>query len=75
MSGNESNLDDLVYVALLTAHDIRHAVIEIKNAQGTVTLKGTVQSEQEKIAAEVLVRQQEGVVEVINQLRVGARKL
>jgi len=70
MSGNENNVDDLVYEALLATHDIHHAVIEVVQKEGIVTLKGTVQFEKEKVAAEVLVRQQEGVVEVINQLRV-----
>ncbi len=70
MSGSESDLKELVCEAILITNRIGQAVIEIKDDEGIITLKGTVESEQDKLAAEVLARQQEGVVDVINSLHV-----
>jgi osmotically-inducible protein OsmY len=68
VSRSEGNLEELVCEAILITNTISQAVIEIKEEEGIITLKGTVESEQDKLAAEVLVRQQEGVVDVINNL-------
>jgi osmotically-inducible protein OsmY len=68
MSRNESNVEDLVSEALLTTDNMSQAVIEIQHDEGVVTLKGTVESEKDRLAAEDLARQQEGVVDVINKL-------
>jgi osmotically-inducible protein OsmY len=70
MSRSESNLEELVSEALLITDDISQAIFEIKHDDGIITLKGTVQSEQDRLAAEALARQQEGVVDVINRLHI-----
>jgi osmotically-inducible protein OsmY len=70
MSRSESKVEELVCEAILITNNISQAVIEIKDDDGIITLKGTVESEQDKLAAEALARQQEGVVDVINRLRV-----
>ena len=70
MSRSESNLEELVSEVLLITDHISQAVIEIKHDDGIIMLKGTVESEQDRLAAEDLARQQEGVVDVINRLRV-----
>ena len=70
MSRGESDLEELVSEALLITDNIRQAVIEIEHDDGVITLKGTVETEQDRVAAEDLARQQEGVVEVINRLRI-----
>ena len=69
MSKVEYNLVCLVSEAILISDTLGHAVIEVKDEDGVVTLKGTVESEQDKFAAEELVRHQEGVVDVVNNLR------
>ena len=71
MAGSESDLEELVSEALLiTDNIIRQAVIEVEHVDGVITLKGTVESEQDRVAAEALARQQEGVVEVVNRLHI-----
>ena len=71
MSRDESDLEELVSEALLITDNIRQAVIiEIEHDDGVITLKGTVETEQDRVAAEALARQQEGVLEVINRLRI-----
>lgn len=68
MSRNESNLGDRLSEALLVTDSISQAIIETEQTDGIITLKGTVESQEDRWAAEVLVRQQEGVVDVINNL-------
>jgi len=70
MARSECNLEELVSEVLLITDTIRQAVIEIKDDEGVITLKGTVESEQDKAAAEALTRQQAGVVDVINNLHI-----
>lgn len=70
MSRGESDLEELVSEALLITDNMGKAVIEIVHDDGVITLKGTVETEQDRVAAEDLARQQEGVVEVINRLRI-----
>jgi len=70
MSRSEGTLEELVCEAILITTNISQAVMEIKDDDGIITLKGTVESEQDKLAAEALARQQEGVVDVINGLQV-----
>jgi osmotically-inducible protein OsmY len=70
MPNNEIKVEDLVSAALLTNDRLGRAVIEVKGVNGVITLRGTIESEQHRSAAEVLVREQEGVVQVINKLRV-----
>ena len=73
MSRSEMNVKELLCEAILITNAIGQAVIEIKDEEGIITLKGTVESEQDRAAAEVLARRQEGVVDVINRLHVWAR--
>jgi len=70
MARSESDLEELVSEVLLITDTIRQAVIEIKDDEGVITLKGTVESEQDRVAAEALTRQQAGVVDVINNLHI-----
>jgi osmotically-inducible protein OsmY len=70
MARSECNLEELVSEVLLITDTIRQAVIEIKDDEGIITLKGTVESEQDRVAAEALTRQQAGVVDVINNLHI-----
>ena len=51
------NLERLVSEALLMSDTLGNAVIEVKDNDGTVILKGTVESEQDKLAAEDIARQ------------------
>jgi osmotically-inducible protein OsmY len=48
----------------------KNAGIEVASNQGVVTLTGTVKSEAIREAAEDIARRQEGVVTVINELKV-----
>lgn len=69
MSGIEFNLECLVSEAILIADTLGSVVIEVRDDDGVVTLKGTVESEQDKVVAEDLARHQEGVLDVVNNLR------
>jgi osmotically-inducible protein OsmY len=64
-----SDLASLVAEAILIADGIGHALIEVIDEDGVITLKGTVESEQAILTAEALAQEQAGVVEVINQLK------
>lgn len=70
MSRSENNSEELVSEALLITDNMSQAVIEIEHDDGIITLKGIVESEEDRLAAEALARAQEGVVYVINRLRV-----
>jgi osmotically-inducible protein OsmY len=70
MSSIEFNVECLVSEVLLISGTLGNAVIEVKDNNGIVTLKGTVESEQDRLVAEELVRQQEGVVRVVNKLHI-----
>jgi osmotically-inducible protein OsmY len=56
--------------AFLTAADLGQAVIEIKDLDGTILLIGVVESEEDRLKVEALAKVQEGVEEVISELRV-----
>lgn len=70
MSRNENNVEDQLSGTLLSTDNIRQAILEIQDADGIITLRGTVESEQDRLTVETLVRRQDGVVDVINNLRV-----
>lgn len=70
MPRSERKLEELLSEALFITDNISQAVIEIKVDEGIITLKGTVESEQDKLSVEALARQQEGVVDVINKLHI-----
>jgi osmotically-inducible protein OsmY len=70
MSFNQSDLKSQFATALLTAEDIGQVIIEIGNLGGTIKLKGVVETEEDKLSVEALAKGQEGVIAVINELRV-----
>ena len=70
MSEAGCTVEFLVSEALLISDALGKAVIEVKGNDGIVTLKGMVESEQDWLAAEEIARQQEGVVDVINNLHI-----
>jgi len=59
-----------VSIALKNDPRTRDAAIDVVDEGGTVTLTGTVTSEGIRQAAEEITQQQEGVVQVINELQV-----
>jgi len=48
----------------------KHAVIEATSLGGVISLTGTVRSEAERQAAEEIAREQEGVLSVLNEIKV-----
>lgn len=54
--------------AILVSEALGYAVIEVLEVDGSVTLKGKVASEHDRTVAEELASQQDGVVEVVNEL-------
>ena len=62
---------DRVTEALLNDPRTRDAGIEVACTQGVATLTGRVKSEAVREAAEEIARRQEGVITVINELKVG----
>ncbi len=72
MSSDGNDLETQLTNVLLTTDSIGQAVIEVEESEGTVTLIGSVESESNKFAVEALVRQQDGVTEVINNLAIAS---
>jgi osmotically-inducible protein OsmY len=70
MSNGPNELASVVTQALLAAETLGRAVFEVDELDGIVTLKGIVSSLEAKIIAEAITLEQEGVVQVVNQLRV-----
>jgi osmotically-inducible protein OsmY len=70
MSIYPSDLKSEFATALLTAEDIGQVIIEIGDLNGTIKLKGVVETEEDKLSVEALAKGQEGVISVINELRV-----
>jgi osmotically-inducible protein OsmY len=56
--------------ALLNDPRTRNAVIEVDNHNGIITLSGVVDTPETSEAAEEVVSQQNGVIKVVNQLRI-----
>jgi osmotically-inducible protein OsmY len=65
-----TSVSERVLDALQTDPRTRDVVIDATFHQGTVTLSGIVNSHQVSEAAYEIARQQEGVITVINDLRV-----
>ncbi|MCL4560847.1 MAG: BON domain-containing protein [Chloroflexi bacterium] len=63
-------LVERVTEALLRDPRTRNSVIEVANDRGIVTLKGSVEKEAISQAAEEITREQEGVITVINEIKV-----
>jgi osmotically-inducible protein OsmY len=70
MSNGPNELASVVTQALLAAETLGRAVFEVDELDGIVTLKGIVSSLEAKIIAESITLEQEGVVQVVNQLTV-----
>jgi osmotically-inducible protein OsmY len=70
MSTEQCDLESQMATALLTADDLGQAVIEIKDLDGTILLMGVVETEEDRLKVEALAKVQEGVEEVISELRV-----
>lgn len=70
MSINENDLELLVSEALLLTESIGSAEFEVEEDGGTIILKGIVSSEEESRIAEAVARQQPGVVNVINEIKI-----
>lgn len=59
-----------VNLALLDEPLTKNCTIDVVNNQGTITLTGTVPTEEARQAAEEVARKQRGVVLVVNELEV-----
>ncbi|HEX6304474.1 MAG TPA: BON domain-containing protein [Anaerolineales bacterium] len=56
--------------ALLEDPRTTEAILDVANNRGVITLTGTVDSEEIRQAAEEIARQQQGVLTVVNELKV-----
>lgn len=56
--------------ALLEDPRTEGAIIDVANERGIVTLTGTVDSEETRRAAEEIAREDQGVISVVNELKV-----
>jgi len=65
-----ASINDRVLDALQNDPRTRKAVIEASSLGGVITLTGTVRSEAERQAAEEIAREQEGVLSVMNEIKV-----
>jgi osmotically-inducible protein OsmY len=74
MAESAISVKQRVSEALLVSNRIGRAIIEVEDAGGIVTLRGMIESERDRLAAEALTRQQQGVIDVINDLEVSSAK-
>lgn len=56
--------------ALLEDPRTEEAIIDVANDRGIITLTGTVDSEETRQAAEKIARDAQGVISVVNELKV-----
>ena len=70
MTAGHLELAHRVSIALKNDPRTRDAAVDVVDEGGTVTLTGTVASEEVRRAAEEITQQREGVVQVINELQV-----
>lgn len=70
MATSISGLSSTIMQALQEDDRTRGSIIEVATTGGVVTLSGDVKTEAIRMAAEEIARQQPGVVQVINELRV-----
>jgi osmotically-inducible protein OsmY len=68
MPKERKDVGSLVAVSLLKSEFLGRAEIEVEESDGIVKLIGIVLSREDKDTIEALVRNQEGVLEVINNL-------
>ena len=74
MTDKERDLESLIAESLLLADSIGHAVIQVEEIEGTITLKGMVESEQDRLNAEALAQALDGVQQVVNKLKIAGRR-
>ncbi len=60
-----------VAAAILENGKIGHAVIEVEDRDGNITLRGNAATERDRRAAERVASSQQGVVQVINKIVCG----
>jgi osmotically-inducible protein OsmY len=65
-----ASLNDRVLGALQNDPRLKNAVIEASSLGGIITLTGIVRSEKERQTAEEIARGQEGVLSVLNEIKV-----
>jgi osmotically-inducible protein OsmY len=70
MVTRSTELADRVSQALMDDERTREALIDVVNNQGVVTLSGVVKSHEMRDVAEQIVRQQQGVITVVNDLKI-----
>ena len=70
MTVRHSELAQRITAALQDDPRMRDAAIDVGDESGIVTLTGSVPTEDMREAAEEIAQQEEGVVEVINELRI-----
>ncbi|HLF89460.1 MAG TPA: BON domain-containing protein [Anaerolineales bacterium] len=66
-----SSVSERVIQALQDDPRTREGIMDVVNEQGLITLTGTVSSQEMRQAADEIARRQEGVITVINDLKVG----
>jgi len=66
-----ANLNNQILEALQNDSRTKKAIIEVAVLGGIVTLTGTVKSGSIRQAAEAITRNQEGVISVVDELKVG----
>jgi osmotically-inducible protein OsmY len=66
-----TSVADRVADALVSDPRTSHEVVDVVYKQGVVTLAGKVKSQQARLAAEEIARSQDGVISVVNELKVG----
>lgn len=64
---------DRVVQALMSDPRTKDVTIDVIDEHGIVTLRGTVDREHIRQAAEEIARKQEGVITVINEIKIKAR--
>jgi len=70
MHNNDSDVIALVTKALLQDERTWAAILEVGDREGVVRLSGIVGSEEDRLAAEEIARQQGGVKTVVNEINV-----
>jgi osmotically-inducible protein OsmY len=65
-----TSITDRVVEALQDDPRTKDEVIEVSYSQGTLTLTGTVKTEEARRAAEEKAREDEKVIQVVNELKV-----
>lgn len=70
MTQSASDPGQRVANALMEDPRTEDAIIEVTNDRGVITLTGSVNSDEVRKAAEEIARQQEGVITVVDELKI-----